>query len=394
MAKEKKIGLLPKLGIGIAAGILLGLFVPASVMAVINTIKAILGSVIFFIVPLVIFGFIAPAICGLKQNAGKMLGAFLGLSYISAVGASIFSAVAGYVLIPFLRVPSSMSALADIPKTAFVLSIPPLMPVMTALVMAILVGISVLWTKAETIEKVLVEFQKMILEIVNRIVVPLLPFFIAATFAELAYSGSLTKQLPVFLKVIVIVLIGHFIWLTVLYLIGGAVSKKNPLDVIKHYGPAYTTAVGTMSSAATLPVALRCAHKSDALPSEVADFAIPLGATTHLCGSVLTETFFCMTIAQMLYGSLPSFGTMVLFSFLFGVFAVGAPGVPGGTVMASLGLVLSVLGFDSTGTGLLIAIFALQDSFGTACNVTGDGALALILRGIFYKPDGTLKKQA
>ncbi|WP_029409950.1 dicarboxylate/amino acid:cation symporter [Treponema pedis] len=394
MAKGKGIGLLPKLGIGIAAGILLGLFVPAQVMAVINTAKSILGSLIFFIVPLVIFGFIAPAICGLKQNAGKMLGTFLGLSYFSAVGASIFSAIAGYLLIPFLKIPSSVSSLADIPKTAFSLSIPPLMPVMTALVMAILIGISVLWTKAETVEKVLTEFQKMVLEIVNRIVVPILPLFIAATFAELAYSGSLTKQLPVFLKVIIIVLIGHFLWLAVLYLIGGAVSKKNPFEVIRHYGPAYTTAVGTMSSAATLPVALNCAHKSNALPSEVTDFAIPLGATTHLCGSVLTETFFCMTIAQMLYGSLPSFGTMLLFSFLFGVFAVGAPGVPGGTVMASLGLVLSVLNFDSTGTGLLIAIFALQDSFGTACNVTGDGALALILRGIFYKPDGTLKKQS
>lgn len=394
MAKGKCIGLLPKLGIGIAAGILLGLFVPAQVMAVINTAKSILGSLIFFIVPLVIFGFIAPAICGLKQNAGKMLGTFLGLSYFSAVGASIFSAIAGYLLIPFLKIPSSVSSLADIPKTAFSLSIPPLMPVMTALVMAILIGISVLWTKAETVEKVLIEFQKMVLEIVNRIVVPILPLFIAATFAELAYSGSLTKQLPVFLKVIIIVLMGHFLWLAVLYLIGGAVSKKNPFEVIRHYGPAYTTAVGTMSSAATLPVALNCAHKSNALPSEVTDFAIPLGATTHLCGSVLTETFFCMTIAQMLYGSVPSFGTMLLFSFLFGVFAVGAPGVPGGTVMASLGLVLSVLNFDSTGTGLLIAIFALQDSFGTACNVTGDGALALILRGIFYKPNGTLKKQS
>lgn len=389
---NKKLGLLPRLGIGIASGIILGLVVPASVMAVLHTIKTILGSIIFFIVPLVIFGFIAPAICSLKNNAGKMLGTFLALSYISAVGASIFSAVAGYLLIPFLHIPSIVSELTAIPETAFSLNIPPLMPVMTALVMAIIVGISVLWTKAETIEKVLNEFQKMILESVNRIVVPLLPFFIAATFSELAYSGSLTKQLPVFLKVIIIVLIGHFIWLTVLYLIGGTVSKKNPLSIIKHYGPAYTTAVGTMSSAATLPVALRCAHKSDVLPPEIVDFAIPLGATTHLCGSVLTETFFCMVIAQMLYGTVPSFGTMILFSFLFGVFAVGAPGVPGGTVMASLGLVLSVLNFDTTGTGLLIAIFALQDSFGTACNVTGDGALALILRGIFYKSDGSLKK--
>lgn len=389
----KKIGLLPKLAIGIAAGIALGFFVPQSVMAILHTVKNILGSIIFFIVPLVIFGFIAPAICSLKHNAGKMLGTFLGLSYASAVGASLFSTAAGYLLIPFLHVPSMVSELTAIPETAFRLDIPPLMPVMTALVMAILVGISVLWTKAETVEKVLNEFQQMVLDIVNKVVVPLLPFFIATTFSELAYSGSLTKQLPVFLKVILIVLVGHFIWLTLLYLIGGAVSKKNPFHVIKHYGPAYATAVGTMSSAATLPVALRCAHQSEVLPSEVVDFAIPLGATTHLCGSVLTETFFCMVISQMLYGAIPSFGTMLLFSFLFGVFAVGAPGVPGGTVMASLGLVVSVLNFDATGTGLLIAIFALQDSFGTACNVTGDGALALILRGLFYKPDGSLKRQ-
>lgn len=388
-----KLGLLPQLGLGILAGVLLGLFVPASVMGVIATVKKLLGSVIFFAVPLVIFGFIAPAICGLKANAGKMLGTFLLISYISAVGASLFSTVAGYVLIPFLRIPSNVSDLVAIPSTAFSLNIQPIMPVMTALVMAILVGISVIWTKAEAVEKLLNELQAMVLEIVNRIIVPLLPFFIATTFAELAYSGSLTRQLPVFLKVIVIVLIGHFIWLTILYLIGGAVSKKNPLEVVKHYGPAYATAVGTMSSAATLPVALRCAHKSTVLSDDIVDFAIPLGATTHLCGSVLTETFFAMTIAQMLYGSVPSFTTMLLFSFLFGVFAVGAPGVPGGTVMASLGIVISILGFDETGTGLLIAIFALQDSFGTACNVTGDGALALILRGLFYKPDGSLKRQ-
>ena len=247
-------------------------------------------------------------------------------------------------------------------------------------------------TKAATVEKLLKEIQGMVLEIVNRVIVPVLPFFIATTFTELAYSGSLTRQLPVFLKVIIIVLIGHFIWMTLLYLIGGAVSKKNPLEVVKHYGPAYATAVGTMSSAATLPVALQCAHKSSVLPSDIVDFAIPLGATTHLCGSVLTETFFAMTISQMLYGTVPPIGTMILFSFLFGVFAVGAPGVPGGTVMASLGIVISVLGFDEIGTGLLIAIFALQDSFGTACNVTGDGALALILRGLFYKPDGTAKQ--
>ena len=387
-----KLGLLPQLGLGILGGVVLGLLVPAPVMGIIATIKKLLGSLIFFAVPLVIFGFIAPAICDLKANAGKMLGAFLLISYLSAVGASLFSAIAGYALIPFLHIPAQAAELVQVPSTAFSLNIQPIMPVMTALVLAILAGISVIWTKAATVEKLLKEIQAMVLEIVNRVIVPLLPFFIATTFAELAYSGSLTRQLPVFLKVIIIVLVGHFIWMLLLYLIGGAVSKKNPLEVVKHYGPAYATAVGTMSSAATLPVALRCAHKSSVLPADIVDFAIPLGATTHLCGSVLTETFFAMTIAQMLYGSVPPIGTMILFSFLFGVFAVGAPGVPGGTVMASLGIVISVLGFDEIGTGLLIAIFALQDSFGTACNVTGDGALALILRGMFYKPDGTTKQ--
>ncbi len=387
-----KLGLLPQLGLGILGGVVLGLLVPAPVMGIIATIKKLLGSLIFFAVPLVIFGFIAPAICDLKANAGKMLGSFLLISYLSAVGASLFSAIAGYALIPFLHIPAQAAELVQVPTTAFSLNIQPIMPVMTALVLAILAGISVIWTKAATVEKLLKEIQAMVLEIVNRVIVPLLPFFIATTFAELAYSGSLTRQLPVFLKVIVIVLAGHFIWMTLLYLIGGAVSKKNPLEVVKHYGPAYATAVGTMSSAATLPVALRCAHKSSVLPADIVDFAIPLGATTHLCGSVLTETFFAMTIAQMLYGSVPPIGTMILFSFLFGVFAVGAPGVPGGTVMASLGIVISVLGFDEIGTGLLIAIFALQDSFGTACNVAGDGALALILRGMFYKPDGTTKQ--
>ena len=387
-----KLGLLPQLGLGILGGVVLGLLVPAPVMGIIATIKKLLGSLIFFAVPLVIFGFIAPAICDLKENAGKMLGSFLLISYLSAVGASLFSAIAGYALIPFLRIPAQAAELVQVPSTAFSLNIQPIMPVMTALVLAILAGISVIWTKAATVEKLLKEIQAMVLEIVNRVIVPLLPFFIATTFAELAYSGSLTRQLPVFLKVIIIVLVGHFIWMLLLYLIGGAVSKKNPLEVVKHYGPAYATAVGTMSSAATLPVALRCAHKSSVLPADIVDFAIPLGATTHLCGSVLTETFFAMTIAQMLYGSVPPIGTMILFSFLFGVFAVGAPGVPSGTVMASLGIVISVLGFDEIGTGLLIAIFALQDSFGTACNVTGDGALALILRGMFYKPDGTTKQ--
>ena len=188
-----------------------------------------------------------------------------------------------------------------------------------------------------------------------------------------------------FLAVIVIVMAGHYLWMALLYGLAGAYSGSNPWEVVRHYGPAYLTAVGTMSSAATLAVALRCAKKSKVLRPDLVDFGIPLFANIHLCGSVLTEVFFVMTVSKILYGTLPSLGTMVLFCLLLGIFAVGAPGVPGGTVMASLGLITSVLGFDNNGTALMLTIFALQDSFGTACNITGDGALTLILTGYAKK---------
>ena len=239
--------------------------------------------------------------------------------------------------------------------------------------------------------KSLDEFQKIVLSIVSKIIIPVLPFFIGLTFCGLAYEGSITKQLPVFLKVIVIVLIGHFIWMTLLYVLAGIYSHENPWEVVRNYGPAYLTAVGTMSSAATLAVALQCAGKAKPLRKDMVQFGIPLFANIHLCGSVLTEVFFCMTISKMLYGSIPAPGTMVLFCLLLGIFALGAPGVPGGTVMASLGIITGVLGFNETGTALMLTIFALQDSFGTACNVTGDGALTLILTG--YAKKHNIKEQ-
>ena len=226
------------------------------------------------------------------------------------------------------------------------------------------------------------EFQKIVLEVVTRVVIPVLPVFIGFTFCGLSYEGTITKQLPVFIQVVLIVMAGHFIWMAVLYIAAGIYSGSNPLKVIRNYGPAYITAVGTMSSAATLAVALRCAKKSEpVLRADMVDFGIPLFANIHLCGSVLTEVFFVMTVSQILYGKIPDAGTMILFCVLLGVFAIGAPGVPGGTVMASLGLITGVLGFDETGTALMLTIFALQDSFGTACNITGDGALTMILSG-------------
>ena len=366
---------------GVIIGILVGLVANETFMNIVVTAKQLLGELITFCVPLIVIGFIAPSITRLGKNASRMLMVALILAYVSSVGAAFVSMVAGFNIIPHLSIVSTAEGLKELPEVIFELSIPQLMSVMSALVFSVLVGLAVTWTKADRTAELLEEFQKIVLEIVTRVIIPILPVFIACTFCALSYEGTITRQLPVFLKVIIIVMIGHYLWMTLLYLIAGAYSGKNPLEVVKHYGPAYITAVGTMSSAATLAVALRCAGKSSVLRKDMVDFGIPLFANVHLCGSVLTEVFFVMTVSQILYGSMPSLGTMILFCVLLGIFAIGAPGVPGGTVMASLGLITGILLFNDTGTALMLTIFALQDSFGTACNVTGDGALTLILTG-------------
>lgn len=298
------------------------------------------------------------------------------------------SFLAGKAIIPNLNIASNVGGGNSIPESIFNLSIDPIMPVMTALVTSILFGIAVIVTESNTWENLLLELNKIILFIVNNVVIKILPVYIATTFAGLSYEGVIVNELPVFLKVIVIVIIGHFIWMTLMYSIAGAVSKTNPKEVFRHYVPAYLTAVGTMSSAATLSVALKCARKSKTLDPKIRDFAIPLCSNTHLCGSVLTEVFFVMTVSQILTGKLPETANMIAFILLLGIFAIAAPGVPGGTVVASLGLITSVLGFNDTGTALMLSIFALQDSFGTACNVTTDGAIALMVTGIFKKVPG------
>ena len=381
--QKKKDYLILKLILGVVIGIVLGVSVNETWIQVILTVKQILSQVIFYMVPLIIVGFITPSIAGLKENANKMLFTALAIAYLSSVGAALMSMFAGYAIIPSLNIVTETEGLRALPDRLIHLEIPARFPVMTALFTAIVMGLAIIWTKAEKIEALFIEFNKMLLSIIQKIVVPILPVFIMTTFAGLAYEGGIIHQFPVFLKVIVIVILGHYIWLAILYAIGGAISKTNPMEVLKHYGPAYLTALGTMSSAATLPVALTCARKAKTLDPKVTDFAVPIGATIHLCGSVLTEVFFVMTISLMLYGKLPAMGTMLLFIFLLGIFAIGAPGIPGGTVMASLGLITGILLFDETGVALMLTIFALQDSFGTACNVTGDGAIALMLTGLY-----------
>ena len=384
-----------RLIIGVVIGIIIGLGsadlwiggtdVGGTIMQVVLTLKNLLGSLINFCVPLIIIGFIAPSITRLRSNASRMLVLALALAYTSSVCAALMSMGAGYAIIPGLSIQSAAEGLRKAPELLFNLDIAPVMSVMSALVFSVLVGLAATWTRAKVITQVLEEFQRVVLAVVSRVVIPILPFFIAGTFCGLAYEGSITRQLPVFLIVILIVMVGHYLWLAVLYLLAGLYSGEKPWEVLRHYGPAYLTAVGTMSSAATLAVALEGARKSKVLRRDMVDFGIPLFANIHLCGSVLTEVFFVMTVSKVLYGELTSLPTMILFCFLLGVFAVGAPGVPGGTVMASLGLIISVVGFDNDGTGLMMTIFALQDSFGTACNITGDGALTLMLTGYAKK---------
>ena len=364
--------------IAVIVGIVSGLYVEGTVLSAIVSLKHVSGQVIFFLVPLIILGFIAPSIAHLRSNASKMLLFAFGIAYLSSVGASFFGAAVGYQVIPHLDIASDANALKALPENMLKIDIPPVMNVMTALVLAALIGLATAWVKSDEFVRLLDTFQQMVLELVKKVLLPVLPVFIFSNFCILSYQGAVTKQLPVFLSILLVVIVCHYIWLALLYGIASAYSRKNGWQVLKFYGPAYLTALGTMSSAATLGVALNCAHKSPILRKEISDVTIPLFANIHLCGSILTETVFVMTVSQLLYGSLPNFFTLTLFILLLGLFAIGAPGVPGGTVLASLGLIISVLQFDEAGTALLLTIFALQDSFGTACNVTGDGALTLI----------------
>jgi Na+/H+-dicarboxylate symporter len=364
--------------IAVIVGIVAGFYVEGTALSAIVSLKHVSGQVIFFLVPLIILGFIAPSIAHLRSNASKMLLFAFGIAYLSSIGASFFGAAVGYQVIPHLDIASDANALKALPENMLKIDIPPVMNVMTALVLAAMIGLATAWVKSDEFVRLLDTFQKMVLELVKKVLLPVLPVFIFSNFCILSYQGAVTKQLPIFLSILLVVIVCHYIWLALLYGIASLYSRKNGWKVLKYYGPAYLTALGTMSSAATLGVALHCAHKSPILRKEISDVTVPLFANIHLCGSILTETVFVMTVSKLLYGTMPDPFTLVLFILLLGLFAIGAPGVPGGTVLASLGLIISVLQFDEAGTALLLTIFALQDSFGTACNVAGDGALTLI----------------
>lgn len=372
----------------IIIGLIGGSFLNENTIQVALSFKHILGQIIFFLIPLIVIGFVASSITKLSENNSSSVFAFsLLLAYFASMAAELFALVLGYAIIPKLSIPDEAASLREIPVLLFKLDIPPIFSVITALILAFMLGLGILWSKSKNLSTIVNEAREMVSVLIKRILIPIIPFFVGLTFAVLSYEGSIQKHLPVFGKVVLIVILMHVVWLFILYSIAAIVSKRNPIPLIKNYVPAYLTAMGTMSSMATLGVTIDCVNRSKVLKPALSNFTIPFFANIHLCGSVIALVFLTLGVSQVLYGQLPELGTMLLFIPLLGVFAVSAPGVPGGTVIASLGLITNLLFFDDAALALLLSIFALQDSFGTATNVVSDGALAMIVER--HAPDET-----
>lgn len=378
--------LIGKLVIGIISGIIIGLIAPHILVRVIVTFKEIFGQFLGFTIPLIIIFFIASGIASLGKQSGKMLGLTGGLAYVSSVIAGTLAFIVAIFIIPNLVGNGGGSAEEAAGfEPLFELTIEPITGVMTALVLSFVFGIGVTRIKSPTLRSFFDEGKAIIEKLIWKIIIPILPFYIASIFAELAADGSVFKTLQTFGLVFVMVIVMHWVWLIILYVIAGSFTGRNPFTALKTMLPAYFTGFGTMSSAATIPVTVRSA-KNNKVSDGIADSVVPLCATIHLSGSTITLVT-CSTAVMMLQNnlSLPTFGTMMPFIFMLGIIMIAAPGVPGGAVMAALGLLESMLGFDETALGLMIALYMAQDSFGTATNVTGDGAIALIVDKLIGK---------
>ena len=379
----KKFGLLPKLILGILAGIAIGKMKVLFVVELLATFNNIFGSFLGFIIPLIIIGFVAPGIGNLGKSAGKLLGGSTILAYVSTIIAGSFAYVVDTNIFPkLLNVGSFILHDTTNPEEALVKSlinikIAPLMDVMTALVLAFVLGLGIAYLKEDTVKKFMDEFQLIVEGTIKSVIIPLLPFHISGIFANMTYAGKVEMIIAVFAKVFVVIIILHILILLFQYTVAGFLNGKNPISLIRNMLPAYFTAVGTQSSAATIPVTLAQTKKNGANDG-IAEFTVPLFATIHLSGSTITLTS-CSLAIMMLEGMNFSFSSYFGFILMLGVTMVAAPGVPGGAVMAALGLIQSMLGFNAELSSLMIALYLAQDSFGTACNVTGDGALALIV---------------
>ncbi len=378
--KKIRIGLLARIIIAIILGIVFGLFLPAAIVRVFITFNSIFGEFLSFCIPLIILGLVAIAIADIGKNAGRMLL----ITAVIAYGATLFSGFLAYFtganIFPSLITPdASVDNITHVEELLpyFTVVIPPLMNVMTALILSFLIGLGIANLKTNTIRDGAREFQEVIIKLINKVIIPLLPIYIFGIFLNMTYTGQVTSVLLVFAKIIGVIFILHIFLLVLQYVIAGAIVKRNPFKLLVRMLPAYFTALGTQSSAATIPVTLKQTEKNG-VSEDVAGFVIPLCATIHLSGSTM-KIVACALALMIMQGLSFDFTMFAGFIFMLGITMVAAPGVPGGAIMASLGVLSSMLGFDESAQALMIALYIAMDSFGTACNVTGDGAIALVM---------------
>lgn len=381
----KKIGLLPRIILAILLGIVLGNFAPKPVIQIFVTFNEIFGNFLGFAIPLIIVAFIAPGIGEIGKGAGRFLGLSTGLAYFSTIIAGLLAFFAASLLYPILLNNKTLTGTFDNPENAllepfFELQIPAIMGVMTALVLAFTIGLGMSAIKSNSLQTVMVEFRQIIEMLISKIIIPLLPIHILGIFSNMTYGGQVQTIISVFAKVFVLIIILHLTMLLLQYTTSGILTKQNPFKMLKTMMPAYFTALGTQSSASTIPVTLERTKKMG-VEEKTADFTVPLLANIHLSGSTIT-IMSCALAVMYINGMEYSLLAVLPFIFMLGVTMIAAPGVPGGAVMAALGLLQDMLGFDATMVSLMIALYLAQDSFGTACNVTGDGALASTIEHI------------
>ena len=375
----KKLGLLPRIVIAIVMGVLLGNVLPEAWVRIFVTFNDLFSQFLGFLIPLIIIGLVTPAIADIGHSAGRLLLLTVGLAYADTIVAGLLAFATGTMLFPMLiDTEVSMAAeKADTLQPYFQLQIPAILDVMAALVSSFVVGIGIAYTDSPTMKKGFMEFRTIIEKTIQAVIIPLLPLYIFGIFLTMTFTGEAYHIIVVFAKIICIIFLLHIIILLYEFLIAGGLARKNPLRLLVNMLPAYFTALGTSSSAATIPVTLR-QTKKNGVSDGIASFCVPLFATIHLSGSMMKIT--CCALTVCLISGLPHDLPLFLhFILLLGVCMVAAPGVPGGAVMAALGPLAGVLGFSPDAQALIIALYIAMDSFGTACNVTGDGALAVII---------------
>lgn len=383
-----RLGLLPKIIIAIVLGIGCSWFFPEFIIRIFVTINGIFGNFLGFAIPLIILGLVAPGIAELGKGAGKLLGITVLIAYGSTLFAGFFSYFTCRWSLPLIL--TKDQAFTDVEALAakaigpyFTVDMPPVMGVTSSLLMAFVLGLGLSAVKGDTFRNVLAEFRELVTVLISKAIIPFLPLYIFGIFLKIGAEGQVGAVLGLFLKVIVVIFIMHVLLLIFQFLAAGLITKKNPFKCLVTMLPAYMTALGTQSSAATIPVTL-AQTKKNGVDSEIADFVVPLCATVHLSGSILKITACAFAIVWMMDmpGGLDVFSGFIC---MLGITMVAAPGVPGGAIMAALGLLASMLGFDETLQGLMIALYITMDSFGTACNVTGDGAIALVINKIYKR---------